>query len=125
MLYDVKTPKEYLEVIEDDWRKVRLLEIRELLLNAHESMSEGINYKMLEYSLGDKAIFNLNAQKAYVGLYVGDIKKIDEDGSLLRGLDCGKGCIRIKKTNTLDSTNIDAFIKKAVEYKLAGIDFDC
>ncbi len=31
MQYDVKTPAEYLELIEDDWRKEKIMSIREII----------------------------------------------------------------------------------------------
>lgn len=70
-------------------------------------------------------VFGLNAQKHYVSFYVGNAGTIDPDGSLLAGLDCGKGCIRFKKTQAVEKTRIDAFIEKAAELHRQGVDIGC
>lgn len=91
MQYDVKTPEEYIEALEDDWRREKLEHLRTLIKSKAPDFVEGIEYKMLNYSDDRGTIFYLNAQKNYVSLYTGDAKKIDPDGSLLKGIDVGKG----------------------------------
>jgi uncharacterized protein YdhG (YjbR/CyaY superfamily) len=73
MQYDAQTPKEYLEMLEDDWRKERLLEVRQLILDLAPELTETVRYKMLTYEAGEQFIFGLNAQKGYVSLYIGAI----------------------------------------------------
>ena len=124
MQYDVKTPDEYINVIEEDWRKEKLLKVRQIILDYSPDLKEVIQYKMLGYEDKDGLFMSLNAQRNYVGFYVGDIAKIDEDGSLLKGIDCGKGCVRIKKSNQVEG-GITLFIKKAIDYRKRGIDIDC
>ena len=58
MQYEATTPKEYLEKLEDDWRKVKLEEIREMIKNQRTSLKEGIEYKMLSYGFKEKNIFS-------------------------------------------------------------------
>ena len=125
MLYDVKTPAEYFQVLEKDWRKEKLMNIRQLIMKYAPEIEEGIEYKMLGYGTAGLPLFNLNAQKNYVGLYVGTIKKIDPDGKLLAGIDCGKGCIRIKKTTPVEGSQIEEFIKQAIDHWRAGGDSSC
>ena len=125
MQYDVKTPAEYFTVIEEDWRKEKLLQLRDLIKLKAPDLEEGIEYKMLSYRDEKGSVFHLNAQKKFVGLYIGDAKKIDEDGSLLKGIDCGKGCIRFKKSNVVADTRIDEFIEKAITLRRAGKDIGC
>ena len=91
MQYDVKTPEEYIEALEDDWRREKLEHLRTLIKSKASDFVEGIEYKMLNYNDDKGTIFYLNAQKNYVSLYTGDAKKIDPDGSLLKGIDVGKG----------------------------------
>mgnify|MGYP000276838419 CR=1 FL=1 len=125
MIYDVATPEEYLDVLEDDWRKPSLLAIRELLLS-HSELEEYIYYKMLAYGkTGEEPAFCLNAQKGYVSLYVGNTKKIDPAGEWLAGLNLGKGCIRFSKTKKISDTQIHLFIAKAVELWRQGKDIGC
>ena len=125
MQYEAKTPKEYLEYLEDDWRKEKVEELRKLILTTGSDIEETINYKMLCYRGKDGVIFHLNAQKNYVSLYVGDAKKIDPEGDLLRGIDVGKGCIRFKKSNSLAETNIAVFIEKTIQFWREGKDIYC
>ena len=125
MQYNVQTPAEYLDVLEEDWRKEKLLQIREIILDKAHDFKERINYKMLCYTDENGDLFHLNAQKNYVSLYVGDSSKIDTDGTLLKGLNLGKGCIRFKKSVDIDATKIDEFIEKAVGLWKDGIDVGC
>ena len=125
MQYDAKTPAEYLDMLENDWRKEKLIELRKLIKKLGPELDETIRYKMLSYSGSKGGAFALNAQKGSVSLYVGNAKKVDPDGSLLKGLDVGKGCIRFKKTIAVDDTRIAEFIAKAMTMWRKGEDFDC
>lgn len=124
MLYEASTPAEYLDLLEEDWRRDKLLELREILL-ADPSLEEGIKYKMLSYADDKGIMFQLNAQKNYVALYVGNASKVDPGGELLEGIDHGKGCLRFKKSTTVSDTRIHEFIQKALDMWKKGEDFDC
>ena len=125
MQYDVKTPKEYLLNLEDDWRKDKLKQIRQMIKKYAPDLDEGIEYKMLSFAKDGKTIFNLNAQRAYVSLYVGTINKVDGAKELLKDLDIGKGCIRIKKTILIPETGLEEFIKKTIELWENGGNTEC
>ncbi len=81
MQYDVKTPSEYIKVLNDDWRREKLEEVRALIKSKAPSLSEGINYKMLSYGDKNGNVFHLNAQKHYVSLYVGNVEKAASDST--------------------------------------------
>lgn len=125
MLYEATTPAEYLEILADDWRKPTLLELRELILAKAPDLREHIQYKMLAYSDDAQTVFQLNAQKNYVSLYVGDTKKIDASGEMLTGLNIGKGCIRFTKSKVVAETRIDEFIQQTIALWKKGVDIDC
>lgn len=125
MQYKAKTPQEYLQKLEDDWRKSKLESIRQLIKHVWPESIEGIEYSMLAYGDGSKNIFHLNAQKAYVALYVGDIDKVENSETLLEGLDTGKGCIRIRKTLELSETGLSDFISQVIKLHQAGGNKDC
>ena len=125
MQYDAKTPEACLENLENDWRKNRLLEIWEIILSNGPELVEDIEYKMLCYRLGRDSIFNLNAQKAYVSLYVGNISKIDNSTELLKEYNKGKGCIRVKKSVDLSKTKLDEFIAKTIHHWKMGGETNC
>lgn len=125
MQYDVKTPAEYIDALEDDWRREKIEHLRTLIKSKAPDFVEGIEYKMLNYSDDKGTIFHLNAQKNYVSLYTGNVKKVDPDGSLLKGIDVGKGCIRFKKSIAISDTRIDEFVERAVELWKNGEDIGC
>lgn len=125
MQYDVRTPLEYLESLDDDWRREKLQELRSLINSHGTDLAEGIDYKMLSYRDERGIIFGLNAQKHYVSLYVGNASKVDPDGSLLRGINVGKGCIRFTKTTSISATRIEEFIERAIHMRKLGEDIEC
>ena len=125
MQYDAATPAEYLAMLDQDWRRDKLLELRALLIKHGPELKEGIKYGALAYAHSSGGGFGLNAQKASVNLYVGTASKVDPDGVLLAGLDVGKGCIRFKKTKALADTRIEDFIAKAMSMLRKGEDFGC
>jgi uncharacterized protein YdhG (YjbR/CyaY superfamily) len=47
MQYDASTPTEYLQLLEPDWRKDKLLEIRTLIKKHGPELKEGIRYGAL------------------------------------------------------------------------------
>ena len=125
MRYDVQTPEEYLEALEDDWRKDKLLEVRRLILLHGPELEESIKYKMLSYGIGEEGVFGLNAQKGYVSLYVGSIDKIENANTLLKPFNTGKGCIRIRKTVDISATGLEEFIKAALDQCRKGREISC
>ena len=125
MQYDAKTPGEYLDNLQNDWRKDKLVQVRELIKKQGPRLTEGIEYKMLSYGTNEKNIFHLNAQKAYVSLYVGDIDKVEESQKLLKFFDKGKGCIRIKKKVNIAESGLEEFIRRTVELWEKGGNTDC
>lgn len=125
MQYDVKSPGEYFEKLEDDWRKMKLEQVRQLIKKHGPHLNEGIEYKMLSYGTDGKSMFNLNAQKSYVSLYVGTIDKVDDAQELLKYFDTGKGCIRIKKKVEIKETGLEEFIRRTIELWKKGGNTDC
>lgn len=125
MQYDAKSAEEYLKMLENDWRKEKLLMIRQMILDCAPEMEEVIRYKMLNYGKDDDYVFALNAQKHYVSLYVGNIEKIDNAETLLEGYNYGKGCIRVRKTINIEETGLEQFIQKTIDMWRAGQDTSC
>ncbi|MFD1851648.1 iron chaperone [Oceanobacillus bengalensis] len=125
MQYDAKNPEEYLELLEDDWRKEKLLAIRQMILAYAPELEEVIRYKMLNYGKDDNYVFALNAQKHYVSLYVGTIDKVENAETLLAGYHYGKGCIRVKKSIKIEETGLEQFIHNSIDMWRAGEDTAC
>lgn len=125
MQYDAKDAEQYLEMLEDDWRKEKLLAIRQMILSYSPELEESIRYKMLNFGKDEHYIFALNVQKHYVSLYVGTIDKIENAETLLTDYNYGKGCIRVKKTINMEETGLQDFIHKTIDMWRAGEDMDC
>lgn len=125
MLYNFKTSKQYLENLEKGWIKDKLEEVRNIILKYGPELEEAIEYKMLCYRLKEKTVFHLNAQKSYVSLYVGSIDKIQEGRHLLQNFNLGKGCIRVKKNNTINNSGLEDFIEKTIILYRDGENADC
>ncbi|WP_335873054.1 iron chaperone [Bacillus sp. 2205SS5-2] len=125
MQYEAKNSEEYLNMLEEDWRKEKLLLVREIILENAPELEEGIQYKMLCYREGASTLFHLNAQKSYVSLYVGNVEKIENAKELLSGLDYGKGCIRIKKSVDLNKSGLEGFIQSTLSKWREGGNLDC
>jgi len=122
--YPATTPAEYLDRLEPDWRRDRLLELRAAIRRAAPDWDEVIHYRMLGYGPGGNPALHLNAQKHYVGVYVGDIDKVDPDRLLIGDLDHGKGCLRFKRKNAV-SDGFERFLERYVAMKRAGFDLRC
>ena len=101
MQYDAETPAAYLKMLDDDWRRDRLLAVREMYL-AIPGIAESMSYKMLGYHRGADVFGHLNAQKNYVGVYLGDLERIDPGRAIRGSANCGKSCLRIRKTDGLE-----------------------
>jgi len=112
-------------LLEPDWRKEKVEELRILIKRLCPELKEGIEYKVLAYGDGTKNIFHLNAQRAYVSLYVGNIDKVENARTLLQDFNMGKGCIRIRKRINLSETKIDEFITQVMNLWLKGGNTDC
>lgn len=125
MHYDVHTPSEYLEALVDDWRKPKLLQLRQMILDRSDEIAEGIQYKMLHFYNDANSLCHLTAQKNYVSLYIGDTRHVDPDGTLLKGINCGKGCIRFKKSDDLTSPNIQTLLDRMIDLWQQGTDLSC
>lgn len=127
MQYDAATPEEYMTLLENDWRKEKLIDIRQTILDYAPELEEKIRYKMLNFGKEerDDYIFALNAQKHYVSLYVGTISKIDPEGKMLADFNLGKGCIRVRKTIDLKETHLEAFIQQTIDLWRDGKDVYC
>ena len=116
MQYDVETPKDYIQLLNQDWRREKLLALRDIIRTKAPDILEGIHYKMLSYGDDRGFVFHLNVQKNYVSLYVGNIEKIDPTGDLLNGINRGKGCIRFTKSVSIPETRIEDFIENAIDH---------
>ncbi len=113
MIYDADSPKAYIAALEEDWRKEKLLKIRDHFLSI-DDVTEDMQYKMLSYRRGDDPVAIMNAQKGYVSVYMDDLSVLDPDGSLLKGYNFGKSCLRLRKADKIE------VVKSLVSRRLSG-----
>ena len=89
--------------------------IRSLIFEVVSQVKEGIKYGMLHYSLNEKDLASLAAQKHYVSLYL-DPHVVHQFRPALKKLDIGKSCLRYRRTTQLDLQLLQKIIKNAVKY---------
>lgn len=119
--YNAASPEAYLAALENDWHKVKLLWIRNLIRELVPDVVEAIEWKMWRYGDGERPFCHINVQKQYVSLYVGDSSVIEPSGELLTGLSCGKGCFRIKILVHSDTSRLPELLGRAVELWKQGV----
>lgn len=125
MQYNVDNAEQYIAELTPDWRKEKLMALRQKLFDLAPEIEECINYKMLCYRIDKLVVCHLNAQKNTVSLYVGDVSLVDPSGALLEGYNLGKGCIRLTKTKSIDSDNFQQFLSQMVQLTRQGVDLSC
>lgn len=105
MIYEAGSPEEYLSKLDNDWRKEKVVAIRDYILGL-KGMREGMQYKMLSYTHGGNPVAVMNAQKKYVSVYMDDLSVLDRDGTLLAGKNTGKSCLRLRKSDSIEVVKI-------------------
>lgn len=84
----------------DDTRRPALTKFRKLAREALPDWDEAMGYGMATYKNGDKMTAFAN-QKGYIAFYAGR-SAIAAHKAALKGIDCGKGCIRYKNVAKID-----------------------
>lgn len=112
MKYEADTPADYLNALDEDWRKEKLIAVRDLMLEA--GATETMGYGMLRYVIGDGILAHMNAQKHYLGIYLGDLESIDPGAAIRGKMSCGKTCLRVKKRDDL------GVVEQLIEIKASG-----
>lgn len=103
MRIEAETAADYWDRLPDDWRRERMARVRAMIAEAAPGAAEGMGHGMLRYAWSEDRIFcHMNAQKGFVGLYLGDLEALDPGGAIRGGTDCGKSCVRIRKTTDME-----------------------
>ncbi len=110
-----KTAKDYLDELPDD-RRNALSKLRTLIRKAAPAATEGMEYGMITYSMGE-LLFGLAAQKGYMAIYVCDTAVVDVHRQRLGKLNCGKGCIRFKKLDDLPLDAVTDILREAFQQR--------
>jgi len=116
MKRDVENPKAYLAEIEGEQRKI-LMAIRRSIRKVMPKCKEGLQYGMLDYP----GLANLAAQKHYVALYVMPkvLAKHRKDLGSFGGVDAGKSCLRFKRLDQVDRSEVEALLQDVLAARRA------
>jgi len=99
----------FAEVPADRLEKLKAL--RRLCLTHLPEHEETMEFGMPVYRRNGKAEFAWASQARYISLYVMKQGVISAIADRLRGLDVGKGCIRLAPSRDLDTNLIEALLK--------------
>jgi uncharacterized protein YdhG (YjbR/CyaY superfamily) len=84
----------------DDTRRPALIRMRDIAREVLSDWAEGMEYGMAYYRKGEAGT-GLANQKGYIAFYAGR-GAIEAHADRLKGIDCGKGCIRYKAIGKID-----------------------
>jgi uncharacterized protein YdhG (YjbR/CyaY superfamily) len=112
------TVSQYLEELPAE-RRAALGKLRKLVRKIAPDAVEAMQYGMPTYALRDM-LFALAAQKGYLALYVCDPAAVEAHRAGLKGLNCGKGCIRFQSLEELPLDVVSAILRDAVRRRQAS-----
>ena len=112
------TVSQYLDDLPQE-RRAALAKLRKLVRKIAPDAVEAMQYGMPSYALGDM-LFGLASQKRYLALYVCDSAAVEAHRAGLKGLNCGKGCIRFQSLDELPLDVVSAILQDAVRRRQAS-----
>ena len=90
--------------------RVTLTRLRELIRRHLGGAGESMEYGMPTYRAGADMLCAFNRQKQYFALYV-DPEVLAQHRKALKGLDCGKSCIRFRTADALPWETAEAILR--------------
>jgi uncharacterized protein YdhG (YjbR/CyaY superfamily) len=95
------TVDDYIAEAGDD-RRPALERIRQIARETLAGYDEGMAYGMAVYGRGGVGEIAFANQKGYLAVYFmgGDV--LERNAELLKGHDCGKGCLRFRRPDRID-----------------------
>ncbi|MDQ3193389.1 MAG: DUF1801 domain-containing protein [Bacteroidota bacterium] len=109
MITKAKDVDDFLNKI-DSTRKDDLSKLRSIILKTLPDANETMQYGMPAYDVDGKGIVAFNSQKNYMSFYA-EPASVLKNKRLLKGLSCGKSCIRFKRIDKLSEETIVKLIK--------------
>ena len=91
-------------------RRTQLARLRKLCLEELGDCTEEMDYGMPTYKRGGKMVTAFANQKGYIAFYAGAIA-ICKHKAALKGIDCGKGCVRYAKPAEIDFAVVRSLLK--------------
>ncbi|MDM7862094.1 DUF1801 domain-containing protein [Alteromonas sp. ASW11-36] len=122
MQHNCESPQAYMASLDQDWRKALIEDISASIRSLAPDSVPFIKYGMLAFGTPEAAvqvdgdaICCMNAQKNYVSVYVGDVKRVDPTGAVFQTFDCGRSCVRIKRTKAAQTDTIQQLLVATVD----------
>jgi uncharacterized protein YdhG (YjbR/CyaY superfamily) len=100
----------------DDTRRPALAKFRKLARAALPDCDEVIDYGMPVYKRDGSMITAFANQKGYIAFYAGKAA-VAAHQAALKGIDCGKGCIRYKNIDKIDFDLVALLFKHIAKHK--------
>jgi uncharacterized protein YdhG (YjbR/CyaY superfamily) len=95
-------------------RREALSRVREIARRALAGREERMQWGMPCYFRDGEAEFSFASQVQYIALYVKPGVHA-KNADALKGLDCGKGCIRFRKPGDIDFTLVERLLRDTAE----------
>ena len=95
-------------------RREALSRIRAIAHQELPGCEERMMYGMPVFAVGENGGFALASQKQYIALYVPPAVRSQYAGAL-KGLDCGKSCIRFRKPADIDFALVERLVRDTAE----------
>jgi len=102
----------YIKKLSDDRRKF-LEAIRKIVFDVVPEAEETFQYKMPTYEYHG-LLFSMASQKHHVGLYFCNEKSLAKFKDKLKGIDCGKGCLRFRKLEDVPLLLVKQILNQSV-----------
>ena len=112
MITKAKDVNDFLDKI-DPSRKNDMAKLRRIIKKTLPKAKETMLYGMPTYEIEGKALVAFNSQKNYMSLYA-DSKAVKINKDLLKGLNCGKSCIRFTSLDKLPEATLVKIIKDTI-----------
>ena len=92
-------------------RRDALARLRDVARRVLADHDERMMYGMPAYVMGDQCAYAFASQKQYIALYVTKPGVHARNAEALKGLDCGKGCIRFRKPADIDFALVETLLR--------------
>ena len=112
-----KSVAEYLNEAEGA-RRPALAKFRKLAREILRDCDEQMDYGMPTYKKEGVLVTAFANQKSYIAFYAGH-RAIAEHKAALKGIDCGKGCIRYKNVAKIDFDVVRSLFRHIAEHKMS------
>jgi uncharacterized protein YdhG (YjbR/CyaY superfamily) len=112
MITKAKDIDDFLNKI-DPSRKADMSKLRKIIKKTLPKAKETLMYGMPTYEINDVGIVAFNSQKNYMSFYVAS-EAVKKNKDLLKGLNCGKCCIRFTSLDKLPEATIVKILKDSV-----------